>query len=353
MDCFRIDESGYTGFDLLNADQRFQGASAIAISDDDAERLIKEHFPKLQAPELKYRALSRRDANHPRLLALHRDLLTNYKCVTYVCDKRYLLTLMFVDYAVEPYYFERGFDSYADGQNYAMASLLHVAGPTLLGRPQFDELMVTFQRAVKEKSQKSLDDLVQAARSTRWNELPEILGPLAKYASPECLESIATPGVNTDAALIVLQSLISRMEVMSEGPYRVEHDHSKNLLTYHELIQRFIDNDEEIEFRQTEIASLRFPLRLTEVIQVDSKTSPAVQLADVMIGAAIEAANNLTGMRTGGLDPDQLLPLYADDQFIHMLPSIDFEQQRRFRQGTQASEMIDYLAANLFGTKKR
>ncbi|XHO04767.1 hypothetical protein ACEQUB_01657 [Ralstonia syzygii] len=33
MECFRIDESGYTGFDLLNPEQR-QGATAIAISDE-------------------------------------------------------------------------------------------------------------------------------------------------------------------------------------------------------------------------------------------------------------------------------------------------------------------------------
>lgn len=49
MECFRIDESGYTGFDLLNVDQPFQGATALAIGDNDAARLIKEHFPRLQA----------------------------------------------------------------------------------------------------------------------------------------------------------------------------------------------------------------------------------------------------------------------------------------------------------------
>ncbi|WP_210345514.1 hypothetical protein [Bradyrhizobium sp. CCBAU 53421] len=57
---FRIDESGYTGFDFLNLDHRFQGASAIAISDDDAARLIKQHLPRLQASKLKYRTFSRR-----------------------------------------------------------------------------------------------------------------------------------------------------------------------------------------------------------------------------------------------------------------------------------------------------
>jgi len=49
MDCYPIDESGYTGFDLLNHDQRFKGVAAIAIENDDAERLIKEHFPWLKA----------------------------------------------------------------------------------------------------------------------------------------------------------------------------------------------------------------------------------------------------------------------------------------------------------------
>lgn len=346
MECFRIDESGYTGFDLLNPEQRFQGATAIAINDDEAKRLIGEHFPKLQADELKYRALARRPANHPRLIALQRDLLTHYKCVSYVCDKRFLLLLMFLDYAVEPFYYERGVDFYEDGQNYALASLLYTTGPTLFGQEAFHHLMASFQRAIKEKSPQALSDLVQAARNTNWRALPEALGPLAQYAAPECLAAVATPGVSTDAAMVVLQSLISRMEAMADGTYRVEHDQSKNLLTYHDLLQRYIDHDEAITFRESEIASITFPLKLQSVTQVNSKNSPAVQLADVMIGAAIEATNTLTGQRRGGLDAYTVMTLYADHQLIHLLPSIDFDDQKRFRQGTQAAQVIDYFASH-------
>ncbi|SHM08210.1 hypothetical protein SAMN05444398_109145 [Roseovarius pacificus] len=350
--CFRIDESGYTGFDLLNADQRFQGASAVAIDDGEAARLIKAHFPRLQAPELKYRALSRRPSNHPRLLGLMKDLLSDFDSVTYVADKRFMLTLMFVEYAVEPYYYERGFDLYENGQNYAMASMLHMAGPALLGKTELAALMDTFQQAMKDKSPKSLQQLVEAARATNWGKIPEVLGPLAQYADRDCLSAIATPGVSTDIALVVLISLITRMEVMAEGAYRVEHDQSKNLSAYHDILQRYINHDKEVEFRATEITSLRFPLKLEAVKQVESKSSPAVQLADVMIGAAIEAGNTLTGLRSGGLGPEDLMPLYREDQFIHMLPSIDFEEQRRFRSGSQNSQAIDYLAANIFGKER-
>ncbi|WP_258570015.1 hypothetical protein [Burkholderia sp. MBR-1] len=175
MECFRIDESGYTGFDLLNPEQPFQGAAAVAIGNEDAARLIKEHFPGLQATELKYRALARRPGNHPRLLSLLKDLLTHYKCVTYVCDKRFLLLLMFLDYAVEPFYYERGINFYEDGQNYALASMMSFVGPTLLGEDAFNTMLAAFQRAAREKTSEALKDLVDAVRKTRWRELPEAL----------------------------------------------------------------------------------------------------------------------------------------------------------------------------------
>jgi hypothetical protein len=280
-----------------------------------------------------------------------RDVLAEYKCVTYICDKRFLLALMFIDFAVELFYYEREFNLYADGGNYGMASLLYKAGPTLLGSTKFDRMMVSFQRAVKYKTADALTALVQSVRATEWSELKEILGPLAVYAAPECLKAIATPGVSTDAAMVVLLSLISRMEVMASGPYRVEHDQSKNLETYHNLLQNFIRHDDVVQFRATEITSLSFPLKLTDVKQVDSRQSPAVQLADMMIGAAIEAGNSLAGLRSGGLDPEQVMKLYGDDQFIHLLPSTDFEEQRRFRQETQNNEIIDYIAANIIESK--
>ena len=75
---------------------------------------------------------------------------------------------------------------------------------TLLGKSEFDALLAVFQRAVKEKTSGALDALVVAARKTEWQKLPEVIGPLAQYAAPECLEAIATEGVTTDAVQVVL-----------------------------------------------------------------------------------------------------------------------------------------------------
>lgn len=146
--------------------------------------------------------------------------------------------------------------------------------------------------------------------------------------------------------MVVLQALICRMEVMANDAYRVEHDRSKNLSHYHDILKLYIDHQHEVEFWQSQIATIRFPLKLTSVTEVDSRTSPAVQIADVLIGAAIEAANGLTGLRSSLLDSKAVMSLYRDDQLIHMVPSIDFADPKRFRQGAQAAELIEYFAAN-------
>jgi hypothetical protein len=66
----------------------------------------------------------------------------------------------------------------------------------------------------------------------------------------------------------------------------------------------------------------------------------------VLIGSAIEAANGMMGLRKPALDPGRVLGMYAAHQLIHLLPSIDFEQQKAWRKGTQAAEAIDYFSSN-------
>ncbi len=84
-----IDESGYTGADLLNQDQPFQGASAVYISDSEARDIINKYFPNTKSNELKYRDLARRSNNWEQLLDLQKDLLDSYVCISYVCDKKF------------------------------------------------------------------------------------------------------------------------------------------------------------------------------------------------------------------------------------------------------------------------
>jgi len=345
MNTIYIDESGYTGYDLLNTDQPFQAASAIQINNAEAKRLISEYFPKLQSTELKYQSLARRESNWKRLLLLQKELLNNYLCLSYVCDKKFVLLLHFVDYAVEPFYYEKGINLYEDGGNYSLASLVYYMGKTFFGENNYNDLLFLFQKAMKSKSDVAVSALVEKAKSVRWRQLIEFLGPLA-LEHPDCIDAIKTDGTSTDAALIVLLSLINRLETIHEGNYQVVHDRSKNLEQYHKLLVKMIQNTDSIEFHASKVAKVKFPLKLKKVGQVDSKKSHGVQLSDILVGGIVDTTKAITGIKKNWYN-EQIIGLYADDQILHLLPSPNFDEQKEFRKGTQASDVINYFATKL------
>lgn len=337
-----IDESGYTGADLLNQEQPFQAASAIYISESSAKDLIEKHFPNLKSDELKYRNLVRRNNNWDALLDLQSDLLNNHICVSYICDKRFLLILHFLDYAVEPFYYDQDIDLYKDGGNYSLASLLYYTADTLMKGSNFREILSLFQYAIKSKSEVSVMALIEKIKSSPWQELPEAFGPLA-LESTSCIEAIMHKNVSTDGAYVVLLSLISRLEAVLDQGYEIIHDRSKNLEQYDMTLKKMIDHREEITFKETELTTLQFPLKLKGVTQVDSKESSGVQLADVLVGGIIDSSKAVTGKKVNSYN-SKIVDLYKDNQLIHLLPSLDFEGQKKFRKGTQGSDVIDYFS---------
>lgn len=340
MQVFSVDESGYTGHDLLQRSQPWQGASAVSISHDDARHLISNHFPKLKAPELKFSSLRRRDGNQKPLFALQQELLANFPCVTCVADKRFILVQMFIEYAVEPFYFDQGVNLYENGGNIAMASYAYYVGQGQYGKG-FDDILRAFQNAMNQKTPAAVNTLIDCVRAVNWHHLPEVLGPLA-LEHPDCISAIMDPNITTDAAFVILQALISRTEMMSEGPYYIEHDRSDNLLKYNEYLSRLIDCRMPARFRMSDIASIEYPLKLKTVSQVDSKLSPSVQLCDVLVGGAVSAVRQLAeDQKQAFYSP---LKLYGEHQLIHFTPNIDFDEQAEFRKGGQGAEYVEFVA---------
>lgn len=337
-----VDESGYTGRDLLNNSQKFQGASAISITDYEAARLIGEFFPRIKAQELKYRDLVRKSKNHQQLFELQKVLLSDYKSLSYVCDKKYVLILIFLAHAVEPFYHENGINFYENGNNYAMASVLYYTGEKFWGKGNFYDVLYLFQHAIWSKTDVAIQCLVQKIKSLRGKELKEWWAPLA-MEYPACLTEITSKKTNTDAAFIVLLSIISRLETILECEYKVVHDNSKNLERYNKLLGKLISHQDSVEFRSTELTKMNFPLKLASVTQVDSKNCRGVQLADVLIGGVMDFANACAGLKEKNDYNQATGNLYSENQLLHLLPSTDFDEQFNFRKNTQSNELIDYL----------
>ncbi|WP_444916321.1 DUF3800 domain-containing protein [Microbulbifer sp. JMSA003] len=336
-----IDESGYTGYDLLNQEQPFQAASAVYISDHDASELIGKHFPNLRSNELKYSRLARRENHWENLLALQKELLTKFDCVSYICNKKYLLILHFLNYATEPFYHEKGTNFYEAGSLYNLASALYYEGHAILTGHKFRKILELFQYAMKSKSEISVIGLIEEIKSSPWRKLPEVFGPLAEENNA-CKKSITSEETSTDGALVALLSIITRLEDLLDHSYDIIHDRSKNLEQYDKFLQEIIKHQNNTCFRLSQLTKLKFPLKLVSITQVDSKKSSGVQLADILVGGIIDGSKAITGRKTNEYN-NIIYKLYKDNQLIHLLPNSNISENNNFRRGSQSNEMINYF----------
>lgn len=110
-----------------------------------------------------------------------------------------------MNYAVEPFYFDRHINFYEDGCNYSLGSLLYYVANTLLKGDNFKKILSLFQYAINSKSEISISTLIEKIKSTNWQELPETFGPLA-LEDRSCIEAMKDPNTSTDGAYIVLLS---------------------------------------------------------------------------------------------------------------------------------------------------
>lgn len=103
MRTYYVDETGFTGEDLLADDQPIFVQASNDFSDDEARGLIELHFTGVGSTELKYKLLARNGRHHQRIIALIRELANNpLRVSAWVAHKEYALMTLVVDWWMEP-----------------------------------------------------------------------------------------------------------------------------------------------------------------------------------------------------------------------------------------------------------
>ncbi len=340
-----IDESGYTGRDLLDHKQPFMSLSAIFISSEKAIELRSKHFPQMQAPELKHNRLVRRPIYHTPLLEIQRTCLDIYRAVSYVVDKRYMCILKFLDDCIEPICHTHGLDFYEDGQHLALASLLYYAAPTLWGKSNVDKLLRLYQQASINKTDESIDDLCQHVQSIKKYQETECLLPIA-VKHPAFIEEIKSSSSSTNIAFSLLFALITRLEEFAGREYEIIHDRSPAMKRYHSTLKIIMDKKPS-SFRISNVCELSYPLHLTNVREADSKSEIGLQLADLLAGGIISGIRALTCHDKGNSYGTNVMRLYSDNNIIFMLPNADIEEIHNSFANNQMSAAINDITRSL------
>lgn len=328
MDTLFCDESGFTGQDLLNPDQRYFSYSSVLIDSAEANEIVTQ--VKTDYPLGKELKGSRMLGNSPgRKAAEFIFDKVAARSITVVADKRYALAGKLYEYIFDP----------VVGGNHALYNVgFHKCLTNLLyaqftnRKPSAVDLLNRFQRAVRACDFSGLVESVKRGPNrTDATKLAQNLGKfcfeqqtlIGEEFSPSGNEVVDKWGLelSSTCATGLLQRWAERGIQI-----RLVLDESKPLVAWTEAIKDIFPvkpgPQEDGRYLKIGGESYRLNFVFAEPIRfAPSKDTPGLQLADVMAafvaklltGGIREKDLLLTALKKGAIDSSCM---FADDSYI-------------------------------------
>src|SRR5208337_3095229 len=234
MRTYYVDETGFTGEDLLAEDQPIFAQATNDFSNDEARDLIQLVFGGVGSAELKYSRLARNGRHHDKIVELIRVLAVDpLRVGAWVAHKEYALMTLIVDWWMEPFAYKFGLNLYKDGANHSMANMLFYCLEGFWSRAFRRKLLLHFQRMFRSRTQQRFDEcraFVEKNRLSLAGSRDEILRYFAlSFTELGYHHVVGVPERVLDIALPGLVLLGHNWNERHNGPWEVVHDHSSNM----------------------------------------------------------------------------------------------------------------------------
>lgn len=298
-----FDESGFTGEDLINADQRYFTLASSIIGDEEAEAILRDCFPKFAGSEFKFSALWRGTRHRPGMLRFSAMLTALAdRSFIYVIDKRFSLLIKLVDYLIEPLFWGSGRDFYRDAYSRKFVNNLH--GDLLRhGSPElYDETISTWNRLARSPSNETLS----ALRAFLIHQAESLKPPLSSFygLAARGADEFLSPGerindfvMTNEIQVTAMLNSVSYWRTKRNETFSIVHDESTSFAKSSSMWGALIRGDVEPFEAAAASGSVSFPLRIASSRPERSERSYAIQFCDVLAGMFGRAARILTGER--------------------------------------------------------
>lgn len=297
-----IDESGFTGDDLYNPEQRYFTIASTVIDNDEAREILVRCFPRYQGDEYKFTNIWKRERSRQGLRALAAAIPEFADRVfVYIIDKRFCLLTKMVDYLCEPVAYVAGFDWYADGWGMRHMNTIHRDLVAYRADEIYDRLVRNWDAFARNPSVERLDEieeLLKQGRETSRGPLPDLFASLL-HGLDFFRQHNADLANFTDSNEIQVTSVFSTISWWRQHrseDFALVHDESSAFLKQRDLWDTMLRED--FVAPPIPIANgteVELPLRVRSSTSVRSHDSYSVQLCDVLAGLMAKAGPGLVG----------------------------------------------------------
>ena len=351
-----LDESGFTGQDLLNQVQPIFTLATLNFSEEACKELKASFFQGVQSAELKHSSLRKLARQQRMVLNFLEELSHDVTAVKLsLVHKQYTLTAKLVDLVMEPVMHEHGIDLYSDGHAYVLSNLLFFTLPAIGGTDFFENLLYRFQNMVRQQDQELYNRFFQPLFQNKYPESIDFLldiirtchvtignNLLTHMKAASELSGTASAGL-LDVGLTCTLGLMMKWKAQRSDRIVLIHDESSKMAQQRHIWDALVDpNLPPATFGNHEMKWI-FPNAIAETHLESSREWCGLQLADVLAGATTQWAKWVyTGKKsedTYGSHLNAVIPLFLDDTFT-IWPTKDFLSEER----ADSSSSLDYFS---------
>jgi hypothetical protein len=293
------DESGFTGYNLLDPSQPVFAVASADIDERRAADILRESFPNYQGAEFKFsniwgsknRAGLLKFAGH---LGAFQDM-----SFFYMIDKHFAVLTKIVDFLIEPYITDAGYDFYDDGFcwkycNYIYFGLTHFALPELL-----DALLRHYQAFSRNPTPESLARLriqLKIMASSVEEPVQIFLEQMELGARLfHNYHNLERFRGSDELQMTTMLAIVGHWRQRYPEDFAIVHDASSNFLRSKDMWERITNNNVPAQMhRLGDGTFVEFPLRVVSTSAADSRDSRSIQFCDLLAGLATRHFNPRT-----------------------------------------------------------
>lgn len=290
-----FDESGNTGQNLLDEADPIFVLSSCSF-DPSQEQEAFTHLQAFKGPELKFSRLRKTPAGQRAVLAfLRSEAVNSTTAAAVVFHKPFMVVTKYCDLILEPSMRDHGVDFYARGLNMALANLLTTTMPVFLNRRSWTDFLALFVQLVRERTRSLFN---------QWQNSAELLYAHLEHSQPTMARLIAPVFLIRDANEFFetlndneLDPLVPAYHLMAAhwgrsigGLYELIADTSKVLAKERGRLLTLSDQNLKPVTIGYDRRKSDLPLKVADIIAVDSTAHRQIQFADIIGGAIASAA---------------------------------------------------------------
>lgn len=290
-----LDECGYTGEDLLYAEQPILSLASLSCSDDDAIYAKKHFFGKFQGPILKHGTLIRKRRNQDAIFDFVSSMINGpIKSKGFFAHKKFIASGKMIDLLVAEAMAAEGLDLYENGGNMALSNMIFYGMHTVIGRKKFDSLLSKFVAAVRERDRKKYDEYIGmlecSMNESEHRDMAQWLASFILNAHEKLGYDGLIDGLPKNVLDISLDFLIDtachwRAMYGDREEIEIVHDQSSNIANQEHLWKALLDLNVPPGIVGYDRRVRKYPIGIKKVRFCSDRECPQLQLADVFAGA--------------------------------------------------------------------